>query len=133
MITVMQKTGIFLNRRTVLQIGKLIPAGSKPTGLPSCLLCRRFHLHGQMTNPIRIAGKVIPAISKVNKANSKPTGLTSNPACGISFAQANGKLCFECLKTFSVPENYLPRRFMLWGKTRSEVGVFLIENSLNSK
>lgn len=33
------------------------------------------------------------------------------------FASANGKLCFEVLKTFSVPENHLPR----WGKSPSKV------------
>jgi hypothetical protein len=116
MITVMQKAGIFLNRITVLQTKKVIPTGSKPTGLPSCSLCSRFHLHGQMTNPIWLTGKVIPANTKVNKTNPKSIGLTPNPACGISFAQANGKLCFECLKTFSVPENYLPLSLHAVGK-----------------
>lgn len=33
---------------------------------------------------------------------------------------AHGKLCFEVLKTFSVPENNLPR----WGKSLSIVGDF---------
>ncbi len=35
-------------------------------------------------------------------------------------SQEHGKLCFEVLKTFSVPENHLPR----WGKSPSEVGDY---------
>ncbi|MDR2385612.1 MAG: hypothetical protein LBD80_08150 [Tannerella sp.] len=119
----MRKTGIYPNRKPVLKTGKAIQTGSKPTGLPSNSLCRRFHLHRQMTNcvltTVSPSVKVIPANTKVNKANTKSTGLTPNPACGISFALANGKLCFEYLKTFSVPENHLPRRFMLRGKNRA--------------
>jgi hypothetical protein len=61
-----------------------------------------------MSNPIWLTGKVIPANTKVNNANPKSTGLTPNPACGISFAQANGKLCFEQRKTFSAAQNHLP-------------------------
>ena len=41
------------------------------------------------------------AITTVNRAIAQ-----SRPS-GILFAQANGKLCFEYLKTFSVPENHL--------------------------
>jgi hypothetical protein len=35
-----------------------------------------------------------------------PAHAQSRP-CGISFAPANGKLYFEALKIFSVPENHL--------------------------
>jgi hypothetical protein len=45
--------------------------------------------------------KVSTAISKVNRANAQ-----SRPS-GILFALANGKLYFEFLKIFSVPENHL--------------------------
>jgi len=46
--------------------------------------------------------KSIRAISKVNRANAQ------SRLSGILFALANGKLYFECLKIFSVPENHLP-------------------------
>jgi hypothetical protein len=90
-------------------------------------------LHGQITNSIWLTGKIIPANTKVNKTNSKSIRLTPNPACGISFAPANGKLCFEYLKTFSVPENHLPFRFMLRGKMHAEVVHFWKGFNTNSK
>ena len=53
---------------------------------------------------------------KINQTNPKANRviLKSNQAkaqsrhSGILFAPANGKLYFECLKIFSVPENHLP-------------------------
>jgi hypothetical protein len=45
---------------------------------------------------------------------------------GILFALANGKLYFEELKIFSVPENHLPPCFATGGGTHSEVVLFLI-------
>jgi hypothetical protein len=58
--------------------------------------------------------KRMPLIRKITRLIFHP------PSGGFSFAPANGKLCFECLKTFSVPENHLP----LTGKNASEVGIF---------
>jgi hypothetical protein len=49
-----------------------------------------------------IAFQVNPANSKVNGANAQSAHRR------ILFAQANGKLYFEYLKIFSVPENHLP-------------------------
>jgi hypothetical protein len=57
-------------------------------------------------------------IEEVGLANRKvnPVYLTVNGAdaqsrqSGILFAQANGKLYFECLKIFSAPENTCPCR-----------------------
>ena len=43
-------------------------------------------------------------VQTVNRANAQ-----SRP-CGILFAPANGKLYFEFLKIFSVPENTCPCR-----------------------
>jgi hypothetical protein len=50
----------------------------------------------------RDSKKQYQSCKKVNQANTQ-----SRPS-GILFASANGKLCFEYLKTFSVPENHLP-------------------------
>jgi hypothetical protein len=44
---------------------------------------------------------------------------------GILFALANGKLYFEYLKIFSVPENHLPPCLPLGGGTHSEVVPFM--------
>jgi len=48
--------------------------------------------------------KVCTVIPQVNGANAQ------SRLSGILFAQANGKLYFEELKIFSVPENHLPLR-----------------------
>jgi hypothetical protein len=74
-----------------------------------------------MTKTIWLAETVIPA-------NSKSTGLTPNPARGISFAPANGKLCFEYLKTFSVPENHLPPVASCKGEKRAPKSAFFDES-----
>jgi hypothetical protein len=65
--------------------------------------------------------------AKVNFANSKVNNANIQYRhSGILFAQANGKLCFEVLKTFSVPENHLPCR----EQNTAEVGVFLERYSI---
>ena len=58
--------------------------------------------------------KVGEADSKVSRANAQ-----SRPS-GILFASANGKLYFEFLKIFSVPENTCPCR----EQNASEVSIF---------
>ena len=64
----------------------------------------------------KAAGRVAP----------KVITLTFNSAQAEFYLhQANGKLYFECLKIFSVPENHLPHLpAKAWGKPRSEVGGF---------
>jgi hypothetical protein len=73
----MKIKGISTNRKPVLKTGKVILTGSKPTGLTSNLLCRRFHLHRQMTShalkPILLTGKVFPANTKGNRTNVQST------------------------------------------------------------
>jgi hypothetical protein len=61
------------------------------------------------------APKSIRANIKVNRAIAQ-----SRPS-GILFALANGKLYFEYLKIFSVPENHLPPQYIDRGGTHSEV------------
>jgi hypothetical protein len=61
--------------------------------------------------------KVGIAILKVNQANAQ-----FRPS-GILFAPANGKLYFEFLKIFSVPENTCPCR----EQKTSEVVFFYVE------
>jgi len=65
--------------------------------------------------------KVNPAHCKVSRTNSKVNGANaqSRPS-GILFAPANGKLYFEFLKIFSVPENTCSCR----EQNTSEVSVF---------
>ncbi|MDR1865930.1 MAG: hypothetical protein LBR08_10220 [Bacteroidales bacterium] len=63
------------------------------------------------------------AIPKVNRVTQKSIGLTSNSPEANLFAQANGKLCFEYLKTFSVPENQLAPLPDATGGNASEVGI----------
>jgi hypothetical protein len=66
--------------------------------------------------------EVSNAYSKVNNANMKVNRANSQSRdSGILCALAHGKLYFEFLKIFSVPENHLP---LQGAKTRSEVGVF---------
>jgi hypothetical protein len=62
--------------------------------------------------------KVSPVILKVNRANAQFRD------SGILFAPANGKLYFEFLKIFSVPENTCPCR----GQKHSEVVFFKMWN-----
>jgi hypothetical protein len=58
-----------------------------------------------------ITVKSVPVNSKVNPANIKVNGAnTQSRPGGILFAPANGKLYFEFLKIFSVPENTCPCR-----------------------
>ncbi|KAA6348516.1 hypothetical protein EZS27_004040 [termite gut metagenome] len=57
------------------------------------------------TNPYRI-------ISKVNKANAQSAQRR------ILLSMDNGKLYFECLKIFSVPENHLPLMLYVRGQKR---------------
>jgi hypothetical protein len=69
--------------------------------------------------------KVNPANSKVNRANSKVNRANAQSALWrILFAQANGKLCFEYLKTFSAPENHLPPLLEAGGKTPPKLVFF---------
>jgi len=71
----------------------------------------------EVSLPFQSAPKSNRTNSKVNRANAQ------SRLSGILFALANGKLYFECLKIFSVPENHLPQR----GRTHSEVARSLIQ------
>jgi len=69
--------------------------------------------------------EVNPAYLKIGKTNSQVN--RANPQSrlsGILCALAHGKLYFEFLKIFSVPENNLP----LQGAKNTPKSYFLIEN-----
>ena len=75
----------------------------KPTLSPQSQVSHKSHKSKIPTAPI-------------NRANAQ------SRRSGILFAPANGKLCFEYLKTFSVPENHLPLQGV---KNAAEVGIFI--------
>ena len=52
---------------------------------------------------------------KINKAKAQ------SRHSGISFAPANGKLCFEQRKTFAASQNHLPPTTVVGGSAHSEV------------
>jgi hypothetical protein len=109
-ITAMQKTVIFTDRRTVLQTGKPVPAGSKRTGSQSRSL---WHLNTR---------KTLPAISKVSKAISKVNKVNIQFAAGGFHLRRQMACCvLSTSKRFQYLKTACPRRFMQGDKTRSEV------------
>ena len=69
----------------------------------------------------KLIAKAQLTYSKVSMANLKAERANAQSrSCGILFALANGKLYFEFLKIFSVPENTCACS----GQNASEVSVF---------
>jgi len=83
-----------------------------------------------------VSQKSIGLTRKQVGLSQKSIGLTPNPARGILFAQANGKLYFECLIILSGTQNSLPLHFVTGEGRYSEVmrpiRKFSMKNTLKS-
>jgi hypothetical protein len=117
MITAMQKTGIFPNRRTVLQTGKITPAGSKAAKLPSGLLRR--------SKMVLQAGTVIPAIPKTDRANPKVNKANAQSASGGLHLRRQMTSCvLSSALRFPLLKTTCPDALCCGGKRNSEVVRF---------
>jgi hypothetical protein len=106
----MQKTVIFTDRRTVLQTGKPVPAGSKRTGHHSGSLWRLN------------TRKVIPANTKVSKAISKVNKINIQFAAGGFHLRRQMASCvLSSAKRFPLLKTACPDASCGGGKRYSEV------------